>query len=186
MTYKRLLKECFENATPETLQQKLTSSFFREKDWNSRKISSSIRETIAFSDFNRYYVRALLLIVFIELKVTLCLSFKNTLKTDSFVFFCKNFCLWLCFPHACFVERFSKWFWVFLPKTTPLFHPSDRKATFGRMAKIFSPLRCLDFDYRNYTFLRQSHKFFLEVIYHRLEIRVLCHFVKYIPDFVLW
>ena len=32
MTYKRLLKECFENATPETLQQKLTSSFFREKD----------------------------------------------------------------------------------------------------------------------------------------------------------
>ncbi len=32
ISYKRLLKECFENATPETLQQKLTSSFFREKD----------------------------------------------------------------------------------------------------------------------------------------------------------
>lgn len=61
MPYKRLLKECFEKGTPETLQQKLTSSFFREKDRNGRKISSNIRETIAFSDFNRYYVRALLL-----------------------------------------------------------------------------------------------------------------------------
>lgn len=61
MTYKRLLKECFENGTPETLQQKFTSSFFREKDRNDRKISFNIRETIAFSDFNRYYVRALLL-----------------------------------------------------------------------------------------------------------------------------
>lgn len=61
MTYKRLLKECFENGTPETLQQKLTSSFFREKDRNGRKIPFNIRETIAFSDFNRYYVRALLL-----------------------------------------------------------------------------------------------------------------------------
>lgn len=61
ISYKRLLKECFENGTPETLQQKLTSSFFREKDRNGRKIPSNIRETIAFSDFNRYYVRALLL-----------------------------------------------------------------------------------------------------------------------------
>lgn len=61
MTYKRLLKECFEKGTPETLQQKLTSSFFREKDRNGRKIPSNIRETITFSDFNRYYVRALLL-----------------------------------------------------------------------------------------------------------------------------
>ena len=43
------------------MQQKLTSSFFREKDQNGRKIPSNLRETIAFSDFNRYYVRALLL-----------------------------------------------------------------------------------------------------------------------------
>lgn len=61
MTYKRLLKECFEKGTPETLQQKLSSSFFREKDRNGRKVPSNIRETVAFSDFNRYYVRALLL-----------------------------------------------------------------------------------------------------------------------------
>ena len=61
ISYKRLLKECFEKGTPETLLQKLTSSFFREKDRNGRKIHSNIRETIAFYDFNRYYVRALLL-----------------------------------------------------------------------------------------------------------------------------
>lgn len=61
MSYKRLLKECFEKSTPETLQQKLTSSFFRETDRNGRKIPSNFREMVAFSDFNRYYVRALLL-----------------------------------------------------------------------------------------------------------------------------
>lgn len=61
ISYKRLLKECFENGTPETLQQKLTPSFFREKDRNGRKIPSNMGEIIAFSDFNRYYVRALLL-----------------------------------------------------------------------------------------------------------------------------
>ena len=62
MTYKRLLKECFENDTPATLQQKLTSSFFKEKDLNGRKISSNIRETIAFSDFNAVcFVLALLM-----------------------------------------------------------------------------------------------------------------------------
>lgn len=61
MTYKRLLKECLENGNPETLQKKLTSSFFRETDRNGRKIPSNIREMVSFSDFNRYYVRALLL-----------------------------------------------------------------------------------------------------------------------------
>ncbi len=61
MTYKRLLKECLENGNPETLQQKLTSSFFRETDRNGHKIPSNIREMVSFSDFNRYYVRALLL-----------------------------------------------------------------------------------------------------------------------------
>ena len=61
MSYKKLLKECFEKGSPETLQQKLTSSFFRETDRNGRKIPSNIREMVAFSDFNRYYVRAMLL-----------------------------------------------------------------------------------------------------------------------------
>lgn len=59
-TYKRLLKECFSNGTAETLQQKLLPSYFREKDDRGRKIPSNIRETLAFGDFNRYYVRALL------------------------------------------------------------------------------------------------------------------------------
>lgn len=61
MNYKRLLKECFENGIPETLQQKLTYSFFKKENHSGRKIPSTIRETIAFSDFNRYYIRALLL-----------------------------------------------------------------------------------------------------------------------------
>ena len=61
MTYKRLLKECLENGDPETLQQKLTSSFFRKTERNGRIIPSNIREMVSFSDFNRYYVRALLL-----------------------------------------------------------------------------------------------------------------------------
>ena len=59
ISYKRLLKECFEKGTPETLQQKLTSSFFRETNRNGRKIPSNIREMVSFSDFNRYYVGAL-------------------------------------------------------------------------------------------------------------------------------
>lgn len=42
------------------MQQKLLPSYFREKDDRGRKIPSNIRETLAFGDFNRYYVRALL------------------------------------------------------------------------------------------------------------------------------
>ena len=61
IAYKRLLKECFENGTPETLLQKLSPTFFKLKDRNGRKIPTNIREMSAFSDFNRYYVRALLL-----------------------------------------------------------------------------------------------------------------------------
>lgn len=59
--YKRLLKECFSTGTPETLQQKLSQSDFREKDDRGRKIPSNVRETLAFNDFNRYYVRAILM-----------------------------------------------------------------------------------------------------------------------------
>lgn len=60
LTYRRLLKECCKNGTPETLQKKLTPAFFRQKDRNGRKISANISQMVAFSDFNRYYVRALL------------------------------------------------------------------------------------------------------------------------------
>lgn len=59
-SYKRLLKECFSTGTPETLQQKLLSSYFRKKDSRGKNIPSSIRETLTFSDFNRYYIRAML------------------------------------------------------------------------------------------------------------------------------
>ena len=59
--YKRLLKECFVDGTPETLLQKLSPTFFKLKDRNGHTIPANIRDMIAFSDFNRYYVRALLL-----------------------------------------------------------------------------------------------------------------------------
>lgn len=61
LTYRRLLKECCQNGTPETLQKKLVPAFFRQKDRNGRKISANISQLVAFSDFNRYYVRAMLL-----------------------------------------------------------------------------------------------------------------------------
>lgn len=59
--YKRLLKECFSTGTLETLQQKLSQSDFREKDNRGRKTPSNIRETLTFNDFNRYYIRAMLI-----------------------------------------------------------------------------------------------------------------------------
>ena len=59
--YKRLLKECFSTGTLETLQQKLSLSDFKEKDNRGGKIPSNVREIIAFNDFNRYYIRAMLM-----------------------------------------------------------------------------------------------------------------------------
>lgn len=59
--YKRLLKECFSTGTLETLQQKLSQSDFREKDNRGRKTASNVRKTLAFNDFNRYYIRAILM-----------------------------------------------------------------------------------------------------------------------------
>ena len=38
----------------------LISNFFKDKDKNGKKSPSNIREMLAFSDFNRYYVRAIL------------------------------------------------------------------------------------------------------------------------------
>lgn len=59
--YKRMLKSVFEKGSVETLRTGFTMSFFKPKDQRGRKISDSIKGMIAFSDFNRYYIRALLL-----------------------------------------------------------------------------------------------------------------------------
>ncbi len=59
-TYKRILKATFENGTVETLQNRFSKNFFIEKNKNGKKIPSNIREMVAFSDFNRYYIRAIL------------------------------------------------------------------------------------------------------------------------------
>lgn len=59
-SYKLLLRKYFEIGHVEGLEKALTSSFFKVKDKNGRKVSSNIAKMIAFSDFNRYYVRAIL------------------------------------------------------------------------------------------------------------------------------
>lgn len=59
-SYKLLLRKYFEVGHVEGLEKALTPSFFNFKDKNGRKIPSNIAQTIAFSDFNRYYVRAIL------------------------------------------------------------------------------------------------------------------------------
>lgn len=59
-TYKRILRHAFEKGDVNSLQRELISNFFKEKDKNGKKIPSNIREMVAFSDFNRYYIRAIL------------------------------------------------------------------------------------------------------------------------------
>lgn len=59
-TYKKFLRKTFERGTVESLQQELSQNFFKDKDKNGRKIPSNIREMVTFSDFNRYYSRAIL------------------------------------------------------------------------------------------------------------------------------
>lgn len=58
--YRSILKSAFEIGTAETLSQKLTSNFFHDCDRVGRKLSPNIALNLAFSDFNRYYVRAML------------------------------------------------------------------------------------------------------------------------------
>lgn len=60
-SYKLLLRKYFEIGHVEGLEKALTPSFFNSKNKNGRKIPSNIAQTIAFSDFNRYYVRAILI-----------------------------------------------------------------------------------------------------------------------------
>jgi len=58
--YKRVLKSTFSKGNVETLRTGFTMSMFKPKDKKGRKITPSIKEMVAFSDFNRYYIRALL------------------------------------------------------------------------------------------------------------------------------
>ena len=58
--YKRILRNAFERGDVESLMRNLISNFFKDKDKNGKKIPSNIREMVAFSDFNRYYIRAIL------------------------------------------------------------------------------------------------------------------------------
>ncbi len=60
-SYKLLLRKFFEVGHVESLEKALTPLFFNSKDKYGRKIPSNIAQTIAFSDFNRYYVRAILI-----------------------------------------------------------------------------------------------------------------------------
>lgn len=58
--YKELLRKCFEYGTVEGLERALVSSLFKDKDKIGRKIPSNIAILLAFSDFNRYYMRVIL------------------------------------------------------------------------------------------------------------------------------
>lgn len=69
MNYKKVLRTCFERGNVQTLINSLTSDYFKQYDNNGRKIPSNIREMIAFNDFNRYYIRALLLRAINEKKI---------------------------------------------------------------------------------------------------------------------
>ena len=60
-SYKLLLKKYFEVGHVEGLEKALTPSFFKAKGKSGRKIPSNIAQIIAFSDFNRYYVRTILI-----------------------------------------------------------------------------------------------------------------------------
>ncbi len=53
-------RKCFEYETVEGLELALLSSIFKDKDKNGRKTPSNIATLLAFSDFNRYYMRAIL------------------------------------------------------------------------------------------------------------------------------
>ena len=60
-SYKLLLRKYFEIGHVEGLEKTLTPSFFNSKYKNGRKIPSNIAQVVAFSDFNRYYARAILM-----------------------------------------------------------------------------------------------------------------------------
>lgn len=58
--YKRILKVSFEKGNVSSLRRDLIPNFFKTKDKNGKKVPSNIRDMVAFSEFNRYYARAVL------------------------------------------------------------------------------------------------------------------------------
>lgn len=59
-SYWSALKHSLWYGTPDSLQKALPPLFFREKDKSGRKTPYNAKEVLAFSDFNRYYCRAIL------------------------------------------------------------------------------------------------------------------------------
>lgn len=59
--YPSLLKECFQNGSIHTLKDKLTSNLFRKTNKNRNTVQTNIAEMLAFNDFNRYYIRSVLI-----------------------------------------------------------------------------------------------------------------------------
>lgn len=82
-SYKFLLRKCFEVGHVEGLEKALTPSFFKPKDKNGRKIPSNIAQIIAFLDFNRYYVRAILIRAINENKSVCIYRAKESLNQRS-------------------------------------------------------------------------------------------------------
>ena len=59
-SYRKLLMQTFTKGSVESLSRSLPSEIFLQKYGNGRKVPSNIRELLAFTDFNRYYARALI------------------------------------------------------------------------------------------------------------------------------
>lgn len=59
--YPKLLLDCFSKGSVDSLIRQLTSSYFRTKYPTGKKVPANASKMIAFSDFNRYYLRALIL-----------------------------------------------------------------------------------------------------------------------------
>lgn len=70
--YKELLRKCFEYGTVEGLERALVYSLFKVNDKSGRKIPSNIAILLAFSDFNRHYMRAILVRAIDENKKVNC------------------------------------------------------------------------------------------------------------------
>lgn len=59
--YKSVLKSCFEHGDADTLSRQLRKNFFKSCYESGRSVPFNINQMAAFSDFNRYYIRALLI-----------------------------------------------------------------------------------------------------------------------------
>lgn len=58
--YLSLLNECFKNGSIHTLKENLTANLFRKTNKNGNTVQTNIAEMLAFNDFNRYYIRSIL------------------------------------------------------------------------------------------------------------------------------